>query len=84
MSRKPEMDRLLEAAESQLRGRSGTIAGRVRVSFIPGLAATAAPDLADLQPALAQRLEHVPVQRPARERPPARQLAVDAQPVPGQ
>ena len=30
-------------------GWSGTIAGPVRVSFIPGLAATAAPDLAELQ-----------------------------------
>jgi molybdate transport repressor ModE-like protein len=39
----------VEAAESLMRARSGTIAGRVRASFIPGLAATAAPDLAELQ-----------------------------------
>jgi molybdate transport repressor ModE-like protein len=39
----------VETAESRMRERSGTIAGRVRVSFIPGLAATAAPDLAELQ-----------------------------------
>jgi DNA-binding transcriptional LysR family regulator len=39
----------VETAETRMRARVGTIAGRVRVSFIPGLAATAAPDLADLQ-----------------------------------
>src|SRR5689334_16926135 len=39
----------VEAAENRMRARSGTIAGRVRVSLIPGLAATVAPDLAELQ-----------------------------------
>jgi DNA-binding transcriptional LysR family regulator len=39
----------IEAAETSMRARVGTIGGRVRVSFIPGLAATAAPDLAELQ-----------------------------------
>lgn len=39
----------VEDAEASVRARIGTIAGRVKVSFIPGLAATAAPDLAELQ-----------------------------------
>src|SRR2546421_9058718 len=39
---------------------------------------------ADLEPALAQRLEHVAVHRPARERVAAHELPVDARPVPGQ
>ena len=39
----------VETAESRMRARMGTIAGRVRVSFIPGLAASAAPNLAELQ-----------------------------------
>jgi DNA-binding transcriptional LysR family regulator len=39
----------VESAETSMRARVGTIAGRVRISFIPGLAATAAPDLAELQ-----------------------------------
>jgi DNA-binding transcriptional LysR family regulator len=39
----------VESAETRMRARVGTIAGRVRISFIPGLAATAAPDLAKLQ-----------------------------------
>lgn len=39
----------VESAEAGMRARIGTVAGRVKVSFIPGLAATAAPDLAELQ-----------------------------------
>ena len=40
--------------------------------------------LAQLQPALAQQLEHVAVQRPAAERAPAGELGVDARAVPRQ
>ena len=40
--------------------------------------------LAQLQPALAQQLEHVAVQRPAAERAPAGELGMDADAVPGQ
>ena len=39
----------VETAQSRMRARAGTIAGRVRVSCIPGLAATVAPHLAALQ-----------------------------------
>ncbi|HEY7044586.1 MAG TPA: LysR family transcriptional regulator [Nocardioidaceae bacterium] len=39
----------VETAQTRMRARMGVIAGRVRVSFIPGLAATVAPDLAELQ-----------------------------------
>jgi DNA-binding transcriptional LysR family regulator len=39
----------VEHAQTRMRARIGTIAGRVRISFIPGIAATAAPDLARLQ-----------------------------------
>jgi DNA-binding transcriptional LysR family regulator len=39
----------VEGAQTRMRARIGTIAGPVRISFIPGLAATAAPDLAELQ-----------------------------------
>src|SRR5262245_22528630 len=39
----------VETAESRMRARAGKIAGRVRVSCIPGLAATVAPHLAGLQ-----------------------------------
>jgi hypothetical protein len=40
--------------------------------------------LADHEPSLAERLEHVAVQRPACERPAASELAVNPDPVPGQ
>ena len=40
--------------------------------------------LAHLEPPVAERLEHVAVDRPAGERAPPRQLAVDCEPVPGQ
>jgi DNA-binding transcriptional LysR family regulator len=39
----------VETAESRMRARAGTIAGRVHISCIPGLAATVAPHLAALQ-----------------------------------
>jgi molybdate transport repressor ModE-like protein len=39
----------VETAQSRMRARAGTIAGRVRISCIPGLAATVAPHLAALQ-----------------------------------
>ena len=39
----------VEMAETRMRARMGTVAGRVRVSFIPGLAASAAPNLVELQ-----------------------------------
>lgn len=39
----------VETAQSRMRARAGTIGGRVRISCIPGLAATVAPHLAVLQ-----------------------------------